>query len=434
MERSYTYYRLNKIPFTNSAYYSIYSRKMGILKNHFLIILLLIGLFSRLILTPIAGFKFDVDTWFAWAERLNSAGLTHFYSDQVWTGYTPGFLYILGFLGFIKNLFQINTPAFYLILKLPSILAELTLGILIYKIIPRNFNNWRKLGLIFILFNPAFIFNSSIFGQFDGLFSLTLLLSVYFLIRNNLIFSSLFWGLSFLLKPQAVLLLPVFAFYILRNFSIKSIFKLILPVTLLIFFSFLPFFKNNPFNGLVSLVFNLMEYYKYNSIFAYNLWGILGFWVTDSSTWGNISYQNWGYILFAAFLTILGYIYLWQKKYLSIYALSTLCSLSFFFLLTRMHERYLYPSLVFLIFLAILNKSRILLVLSAALSIIHFLNLYYVYVYYNEFYLNLPKLLYNPTVYNFLDTNSRNLSLISTVVFILISIAIVKYETISKRT
>ena len=215
---------------------------MGILKDRFLILILIIGFLVRLVLTPIPGFKFDVDTWFAWAERLNNVGFANFYSDQVWTSYPPGFLYILGFLGFIKNLFSISPSLFPMILKLPSILAELAMGFFIYRITPDNFKGWQKIGLILIIFNPAFIFNSAVFGQFDGLFSLILLLSAYFLSRKKLVFSSLFWGLSFLLKPQAILFLPVFAFYIFKKFSIQSILKLFLPATFLIFLSFLPFF------------------------------------------------------------------------------------------------------------------------------------------------------------------------------------------------
>ncbi len=104
---------------------------MKIFKDRFLILSLLLGLFIRLILTPVTGFKFDIDTWFAWAERLNNIGFANFYSDQVWTSYPPGFLYILGVLGSIKNLFHINPSLFHMVLKLPSILAELAIGIFI---------------------------------------------------------------------------------------------------------------------------------------------------------------------------------------------------------------------------------------------------------------------------------------------------------------
>lgn len=407
---------------------------MGILKDRFLIIILITGLLIRLLLTPIAGFKFDVDTWFAWADRLNSLGFANFYSDKVWTSYPPGFLYVLSFLGFLKNLFHIDASLFYIVLKVPSILSDLILGILIYQLIPNHYKVWKKIGLFLVIFNPAFIFNSAIFGQFDGLFSLTLLLSIYFLSKKSLILSSIFWGLSFLLKPQAILVLPVLGFYILKNFSLKSIIKLSLPATLVNFLLFLPFFKNNILNGPTHLVSTLMGYYPYNSIFAYNFWSIFGFWVPDNTMIFSISYQYWGYILFAIYSIILGYFYLWKKRDFSLLSLATLLSLSSFFLLTRMHERYLYPSLVFLILITVIQKSRILVVLGIFLSLIHFINLYYVYIYYQVFYLKLQTIIYSVLFYDFADKNLRIISIAATLIFLLISINILKFNHEIKKS
>lgn len=399
---------------------------MGILKDRFLILSLIFGFIIRLSLTQITGFKFDVDTWFAWAERLNSVGFAHFYSDRIWTSYPPGFLYILSLLGFLKNLLQIESSLFYIILKIPSILAELAIGIFIYRLIP---NSWKRVGLIFVMLNPAFIFNSAIFGQFDGLFSLALLVSVYFLIQKGVVYSSVFAGISLLLKPQAILLFPIFLYFILKNFSIKIFLKMIISSSLLIFFLFLPFFRNDPVAGPINLISNILGYYKYNSIFAYNFWGIFGVWVPDNTVWKSLTYQYWGYILFALFWIVI----IWRKKNLSLYALSALSSLSFFFLLTRMHERYLYPSLVFLIIVAILKKSRSLLIFSVILSLIHFLNLYFVYIYYNVFYLKMSSSIYNQYLYNFADQNLKFISFFSTVIFLLISTNIIKLHNDHKK-
>ncbi len=394
---------------------------MKLFKDRFLIISIFAGLLIRLFLSPIQGFKFDIDTWFAWAIRLNTVGFGNFYSDQIWTSYPPGFLYILGFLGFLKNLFSINDSLFYMILKLPSVLAELGLGIFIYKI---TSNSWKKLGLIFILFNPAFIFNSAVFGQFDGLFTLVILLSIFYLNQKKIILSSLFWGLSFLLKPQAILLFPLYFVYLTKNFSIKNIFQIAIPASLLTVLLFLPFISSN-FTKLINIVSTLFGYYPYNSIFAYNLWGILGFWVPDSTTWANISYQNWGYILYSIFCLMIVLVY-WKKKNLSLYDASALSALGFFFLLTRMHERYLYPALCLLIIVAVLKKSRLLLVLSGIFTFIYLLDLYYVYIYYNVFYLKISSVLLNLDVYNFADKNLKLISFFSTFSFIFASIGILK--------
>lgn len=395
----------------------------GITGNFLIIVIILIGLILRLLLSQLPGFKFDVDTWFAWAQRLNEIGLNNFYSDQVWTNYTPGYLYILYILGLIKNQFSLDPSQFYMLLKIPSIMAEIILGVLVFKILSKNSLKWAFVALSLIVLNPAFIFNSSVWGQVDGFFSLVLFLCIFYL-DKNIIKSSFFWGLGFLIKPQAIFLLPVLFIYLLKNFSIKNLLKVTLVITLTIFLFSLPFFKNLPINGIITLFGKMFSDYPYNSLFAYNFWGIFGFWIPDNF------FKYWGYFLLVIYWLIISYFYF--KRKISIFSLATLAALGFFFIPTRIHERYLYPGLFFLIFTATIYKDKLLLKCSLILSTLHFLNLYYVYIYYNEIYLKLPRLLYNPILYNLLDTNGKILSLLSTIIFILISIRFLKIDYAKK--
>lgn len=396
---------------------------MDVLKNSFLLILILIGFLIRLSLITLPGFKFDMDAWFAWAIRLNQIDFSNFYSPDIWTNYTPGYLYILNFLGFIKDLMHISDNYFYLILKLPAILAEVFLAILVYKsVLKITSQKIAFLAAIFIIFNPALIFNSAVWGQIDSLLALFLLLSIYFLDIKKLIIASCLWGLAFLIKPQAMALAPVFGLYN-KSFSINKFLKLIIPALLIILSLSLPFFNNN-FLGIFQLFSKMVGDYSYNSLNAYNLWGVIGFWISDKVIWNDLTLNIWGYLLTGGYWLII--VYFFFKKKLSLYSLVALATLSFFFLPTRVHERYLYPAIPFLVLTAASLKSRLLWMLTGCLSLIHFLNLYYVYVYYNEFYLKMPKLLYNPTLYNLLATHSKILSLLSTIIFVLISVTIIK--------
>lgn len=402
---------------------------MGILKdNSFWIVIA--AILIRLTLLSMPGFKFDVDAWFAWAIRLNNFSFTQFYSDQIWTNYTPGFLYILYYLGKLKILLNLSDSIVYLLIKIPAILAEILLGIFVYKQIVKKSTTWAIIGLVVILFNPAFIFNSSVWGQIDGILSLTMILSIYFLNRKNLITASILIGLSFLIKPQAIAILPIFTLYLIKNYSFKNALRIVLPAISSIFVLSIPFFINKPL-GLLQLFSKMISDYSYTSLYAYNFWGIIGFWISDSQKWNGLSYQVIGYILFAVYWLTLGYYYF--KKKLSLYSLATLALLGFFFLPTRVHERYLYPSLAFLIFYSCIIKSRLLIIISIILSLIHFLNLYYVYVYYNEIYLKLPKVFYISSIYNFLDNNSKFLSILSFAIFIFISISIIKLNENFKK-
>ncbi len=397
-------------------------------------ILLFLGLIIRLLLIPVPGFKIDTDAWFAWAVRLNDLNLNQFYSSQVWTNYTPGYLYVLKILGTFNNWLNLDSSTFYAILKLPAILADLILSFLIYKQFNKNHKQTISLlASIAILFNPAFIFNSSVWGQIDSILSLFIYLAIYTLDQKKYWLSGLLSGIAFLIKPQAIILGPIILVFLLRNFQIKNLSKIIISGLSVILILSLPFFLPSHGQNIFSLFINMVNDYPYDSMFAYNFWGgLVGFWISDKVSWMNISYQGWGMILFLVYLIIIGLISL--KKKASIWAIAALISLAFYFLPTRVHERYLYPSLVLLIIWAIESKNKWLLGLTFTLSILHFLNLYYVYIYYNYFYLHILSSPYFSPIYQFLSDQARLLAQISTLIFVFISALVIKSNHARKTT
>jgi dolichyl-phosphate-mannose-protein mannosyltransferase len=397
--------------------------KTDLKENLVLYYLLLSGFLIRLIFANFPGFHVDTDTFFAWSVRAAEVGLANFYSKDIWTNYTPGMIYLFYFLGVIKNIFPMSSDTFYYLLKIPSSLADLGLAYLVYKQLLKT--NSRKIafyGLAFCLFNPVLIFNAGVWGAFDGLMTLFLFLAVFYLDRKKLITSSVYFGISLLLKPQAIAIAPVYGLYLLKNFSIKNILKLSLPALLSVVILSVPFFPSDPLFGFFKLFIQMTQDYKGNSLFAYNTWGIFGFWIDDSTTITGIPYRIWGILLLSIFW-IYFYILFFKRKF-DTFTLSTLAFLAFFFLPTRVHERYLFSAIPFLILTALQFKSKILLASTAFLSLIHVLNLYYVYVYYNEFHLQLPKVLYLEGFYEFLESQAKLLSAISTLLFLIITITI----------
>ncbi|MBI2021827.1 DUF2029 domain-containing protein [Candidatus Daviesbacteria bacterium] len=395
------------------------------LKDQDLVILICIGLFIRLLAALIPGMMVDTPGWFAWAVRLNQLPFAQFYSDQVWTNYTPGFLYVLAFLGWLKDIFHFDTVTFYYILKLPAILADLILAAVIYRVcLDRLSKKISLLASATVLFNPVTVFNGAVWGQIESVLTLPLFLSIYFLVEKKIIYSSVFIAAAFLIKPQAIALIPVFALFLFKNLSLKSIIKLSLPALVIALFLSWPFFTKDPLLGLFKMLAKMTQDYPITSLNAYNFWGVIGLWVNDGQKWIILSYQNWGYLLLGIYWLIVVYWYF--KKKLSFYSLATLALLSFFFLPTRVHERYLYPVIVFLGFLTFYLKDKLMFCLFLILSILHLTNLYYVYVYYNEIYLKMPKMLYLPGFYEQIAKNSFLLSLSSTILFLIISVMIIK--------
>lgn len=403
-----------------------------LLKNRALILLTVLGLALRLSFALLPGFKIDMNDWFTWALRLGNFDFMHFYSKDIFSDYTPGYLYILSLLGFLKNLFNLSDSFFDYLLKMPAVILEVITGLLVYKIVNKSISQkFALLALSFILFNPALIFNSSIWGQIDSILALLMLIAIIYLEKNNLILSSIFFGLALLVKPQAVSLFPIFVFLPINRRKLLDVFKLSIPAIVVIFILTFPFFPQHTLINLIQQVLNTTKEYPFTSLNAYNLWGVVGFWINDGQVWNGISYQLLGYILLAGYWILIGYLYF--KNKLSIYALATLATLGFFFLPTRVHERYLYSAIIFVILLAILNRSKLLALLAGALSLLHLLNLYYVYIYYNEFYFKLPTALFSPLLYNFVASSGKILSLISVAIFILISIAIFKYDAVFQK-
>lgn len=402
----------------------MYSKiKTDIRENLILYYILLSGFLLRLIFANFPGFHVDTDTFFAWSVRAFDVGLGNFYSKEVWTNYTPGMIYVFYVLGFLKNLFSIQAEAFYYLLKIPSSLADLALSYLVYKqLLKTSSRKTAFYGLVFCLFNPVLIFNAGIWGAFDGLMTLFLFLSVYYLDRKKLITSSFYFGISLLLKPQAIALAPVFALFLLKNFSVKNILKLSLPCLFTAVILSVPLFPSDPFLGFFKLFAQMAQDYKGNSLFAYNTWGIFGFWIDDSTTLISLPVRIWGIILLSGFW-IYFYLLFFKRKF-DAFTLSTLAFLAFFFLPTRVHERYLFSAIPFLILTGLKFKSQVLIVSTVVLSFLHLINLYYVYVYYNEFYLKLPKVLYITGFYELLENQGKLLSAISTLLFLIITITI----------
>lgn len=400
--------------------------------NEWLISILMPALFLRLLLAYLPGFSFDIDAWFAWAIRLEDLGFRQFYSDSVWTNYTPGYLYVLYLLGFLNSIFHFSGDTFHIILKLPAIIADLFIAVFIYKILEyRTSYQSAKIAVILFLFNPGLIFNSAVWGQIDSFLTFFLLLSVLFLTKHKLALSSIIIAIACLIKPQALALAPLFLIFIIKNFSIKNLALLTLPGLLTLLLLSFPFFSGNPLVDLFNLVFQMSRDYPRTSLYAYNFWGIVGMWIDDQNTYLGITYQAWGILMFAL-LFIIVLISSLKQKQLNYYLVSSALLLMFYFLPTRVHDRYLYPAIPFLLITAAFYRSKILFVLTAALSLIYFINLYFVYVYYNEFYLQNPKVLYLPLLYDHLESKSWIISAISFLVFLLIYFNILRLNHAAK--
>lgn len=360
---------------------------MSAFKKNKQVLLLLGGAFLlRLFLAFHGTLWLDMDSWIGWSNRLVEVGFSRFY--EAWSDYLPGYLYVLWFLGQIKTF--IPTLPNEILFKLPSILADLATGYLIF-LLAKNFIKKKTalLASVSYLFNPAVFANSTLWGQVDSFSTMLVALSFYFLWRKKYLLSSGFLSFASVTKPQSVIFLPFIFLPILKKRKIANLLLCLLVFGGIFILTFFPFASGR---NLATFIWERFQttfsQYIFTSINAFNFWGLLGkMWIEDNNLWLGIPFQWWGFLLFGMIIASL-FVILWKewkdgkKSYLRLATTFALVTLAAFLFLTRVHERHPFPIFAFLAIAA--STKPILWVSYVLLSLTYLLNLYYSFVWINQ--------------------------------------------------
>lgn len=338
---------------------------MRIIKNN-LFKIIFAGLLIRLIAMLIPGtHQTDIISFKGWAESVYTLGTSRFYVTGGFKDYPPGYMYVLYVMGFLRNLFRLNFDgfAYTFLLKLPSILADVGTGVLIYFIAKRRTSEKAAciISLIYVL-NPTVFLISSVWGQVDAIHTLAVVASIFFLTEKKMLPSFLLFAVSFVIKPQAFMFTPIYMFFVWdylkeQQFEAKAFVLLAqyAGLSLICVFALLaPFtqFRNGFFDfvPIVKLYKSTLAFYPYTTVNAYNVWALFGLnWVPISQTFLNVTYNAWGTI--ALVITVLFSFHLLNKNksasnYFFVAAIINLCTFMFS---VKMHERYGFPALALLL-------------------------------------------------------------------------------------
>jgi Gpi18-like mannosyltransferase len=336
----------------------------------------------RVLLFPLQGYQNDMGTFISWFNTAADYGPRLFYSAVSWCDYPPFNIYLFwGFGSLAQTLGLFGTPYMTYIVKLvPNIFDLLTAGV-IYWFVRKQLS--PKLSLIaaaLYVFNPAVIFNAAIWGQFDSIYTLFLLLSLILALKSKPEFSAVSFAVAVLTKPQAIALLPLIAFVIIKKSNIKRLLFSVATFAATIFAVILPMQWSNPITFLTDIYFGAYSGYEYTSINAFNLWGIFGLWVPD----GNLFILGWA--LFAVFSIFTLYVLnkRWGKSdQMLIFFTAFMLFFAFFMLPTRIHERYLFPAIsMFALMFPFVKRARLLYgvitatFLTNVAYVLYWLNLY----------------------------------------------------------
>ena len=396
---------------------------MEIPNKYYIVGLLVMGFLVRMVAFQ-SGFMFtsDVNLFQYWGQILHQYGLNQIYHmDQIgpqyegfFIDYPPGYLYVLYTLGALAYRFgweRLDTM-FNFVTFLPAILADLGIGYIIYRIAaygrltkvkgeerPKDISIDKAVGALIMsalwILNPAILLISSVWGQVESVFVLFLLLSLVLLREKKLLASYLLFGVAIIVKAQSLFLGPVYLYsafsylqdnrvesdlggYKISGKSVKELAIAIGAAAVLMVLLALPFTQNFNIIPIIELYTGVMGTHPRVTVNAFNFWALLGRnWDYIGNSLFGIPYMAWGLVFVLAI--IVGTIAALHRDHTRhggrhyYFIVGALLALIFIFSI-RMHERYLFPALLFFLLYYVQTGEKRGLGVYAALSVTFFFN------------------------------------------------------------
>ncbi|MBK1809068.1 DUF2029 domain-containing protein [Clostridium sp. YIM B02505] len=353
----------------NKAKLTVISEKRAIIIAGF------VALILRVILANLVnGHTFDIGWFTTWSTKV-SRNFTEFYVSKGFADYPPLYMYVLFVIGKLNSL-SFLSKYYILVIKLPAIISDLGASYLVYRV-AKKYSSIEISAFIalFYLFNPATIINSCLWGQVDSVFTILIVLAIYFIVQEKLKLSSVMFALSVLMKPQGIVFLPVMFFELVRRKKIKNFGVAILTGLIVTFIVIFPFNAGRNLLWILELYKKTITEYPYITMNAFNLYFLFkGNFLEHSKILFMVSYHSIG-MIFIVLTTLFSWFIYYKgnkEKYSFLSALIQIVGV--FTLSVGMHERYLYPAVIISIFSFIYLKDKRFFILSIGFSITSYIN------------------------------------------------------------
>lgn len=198
---------------------TVLEKVLTFLKNYWhVIVLLVIALGLRVTLGLVVyGFRDDVNAMLTLANSFRTTAFATGYK-ALNANYTPMMLYSLWISGQLLGLFNATGSFAVLLVKLPSILADIATSIVIYCFVKKHATEKRAFisaGIYALL--PAVFTNSAVWGQFDSFLALFAVLALTALVDKKYVQLIVSFTLAVLSKANALFMLPVIVAYLVWN-------------------------------------------------------------------------------------------------------------------------------------------------------------------------------------------------------------------------
>ena len=304
-----------------------------------LAVMLVAGLWIRLVVLDAKGHYGDNFVNGRWADNMAKYGPWNFYRHD--SALYPALLYGFWPIGvFLDGAAQARA------VKGISIPFDLAVGVVAYLAVRRMVGPWRALVASAVyLFNPAVLLAGPVWGQVDAAGALAYLLALLALAGRRFGLAGAFTVLAMLIKPQfGLVLLPVAVVAIQRwrsTHDISPIRRAALGGLVAYLIVALPL-RLDPITY-AGRVISAGSFKEMSSANAANIWGLL------------IGYKHpdGGLVYVGALLLLLGLAAAllplrWRRDLPMILAVGTFVVFAFYFLPTRVHERYLFAAMAVL--------------------------------------------------------------------------------------
>lgn len=309
------------------------------------------------------GYSSDVACFSAWALRLAENGPGSFYAPDYFADYPPGYMLALWPLGVFARALEldISGKAFGLLLCLWPILCDLGLAALVGHIARLCLDERRALRFAaFAAFCPAFLYNTAVWKQVDGVFSLAILGAFWLLWRRHWAAGAALYGLALALKPQALLFGPVLAVCFLAPLlasrrlpdALAALGRGAAGAALavgVVLACALPFWGDQPVFWLWDKYADTASSYPWASLNGFNLLTLFGanWQPLDAPVLGPVTWQALGTAGILAATAALGWLAFksWKKGVFCPVTLAAFYGAAVFTLGHSMHERYILPAL-----------------------------------------------------------------------------------------
>jgi Gpi18-like mannosyltransferase len=310
-----------------------------------------------------ALFHFTGFYWDIWAKTNRALlavtlGPTRIYDPGLPVdAYPPGSVYLLWFSGWLGKLLEPTADGFRVIVETPPLVADVLIGLTLYFAAWRDGRGLRAL-IVMMLFalNPALIFDTVIWGQSDSVVALAMIVSAILILSGRYRLGWSAAALAILAKPQALAFAVPMGLWTLFNAGVAECGWCAAVFVGTIVLGIIPYQIGHPWDWIVNVYKDLGTRFSEASVGAFNFMGLIGGMGTpDSDNAIGVSYRALGLSIVSAVYLVVSYM-LWRARSASAAMLATFVALfGVFMFAPRMHERYLYYPLVFLIPIALEN-------------------------------------------------------------------------------